>query len=279
MPKKNAAHESTQTLSRQAATWLVLLKEQRGLSFQQGQQFLKWLVRSHRHVYEFLLICREDARLTRVLRAQRQAPSVIHRRREQIVPPRSAKAEGKYERMRWNVAAVVVLVLTLFFSLNNGNDKTPNDPFETPSGAVEAPDDAVAIAAKQPTTRRLADGTRVSLDAGSTLRVEYSPMRRDVHLLEGKALFEVAKDPKRPFLVNTPWVDIAADEESQFAVTIDTSVEVAVYDGMVEIFGRGTNAGAQRITVNGGQTYRVPVDQFKEIMADRRGSSKVLIGG
>ena len=41
--------------------------------------------------------------------------------------------------MRWNVAAVVVLVLTLFLSLNNGNDKTPNDPFETPSDAVEAP--------------------------------------------------------------------------------------------------------------------------------------------
>lgn len=274
MPKKNAAQESTQALSRQAATWLVLLKDQRGLSFQEGRAFLKWLVRSRRHVYEFLLICREDVRLTRVLRDQSQAANAIHARPWQVARP--AKADGRYDRLRWNAAAMAVLVLALFFSLKDDRDNATNGFVESSAGSVVAPDEAVAITTKKAETQRLADGTRVSVDAGSALRVEFSPTRRDVHLLEGKALFEVANDTQRPFVVNTLWANIVADEESKFAVTIDTSVEVAVYDGMVEVLGRGGRAGAQRITVKRGQTYRV---QFRDIVADGRGGSKVVIKG
>ncbi|MEM6909360.1 MAG: FecR domain-containing protein [Pseudomonadota bacterium] len=47
----------------------------------------------------------------------------------------------------------------------------------------------------------LADGSRVTLDATSRLAVsEFSDIRR-VELLEGKALFDIAEDPSRPFVV------------------------------------------------------------------------------
>ncbi len=47
----------------------------------------------------------------------------------------------------------------------------------------------------------LPDGSRVALNTGSTLEVAYSRDRRDVRLLAGQALFHVAKDKKRPFVV------------------------------------------------------------------------------
>nr|WP_246623831.1 FecR domain-containing protein [Sphingomonas colocasiae] len=47
----------------------------------------------------------------------------------------------------------------------------------------------------------LADGSRVALNTGSILEVDYSRERRDVRLLAGQALFHVARDKGRPFVV------------------------------------------------------------------------------
>jgi transmembrane sensor len=47
----------------------------------------------------------------------------------------------------------------------------------------------------------LADGTRITLNTNSTLRVEYSRESRLVTLERGEAYFEVAKDAQRPFIV------------------------------------------------------------------------------
>lgn len=48
---------------------------------------------------------------------------------------------------------------------------------------------------------QLDDGTRVSLNAGSRLSVEYDEKARRIRLDSGEALFEVAKDLRRPFIV------------------------------------------------------------------------------
>jgi transmembrane sensor len=47
----------------------------------------------------------------------------------------------------------------------------------------------------------LADGSTVDLNARSTLRIEFSDAERRVELLDGQALFQVAKDKDRPFIV------------------------------------------------------------------------------
>ena len=47
----------------------------------------------------------------------------------------------------------------------------------------------------------LADGSVVTLDAGTKLVVRLTPSRRDITLLAGHALFQVAKDARRPFVV------------------------------------------------------------------------------
>jgi transmembrane sensor len=47
----------------------------------------------------------------------------------------------------------------------------------------------------------LSDGSRVDLDALSSMRVSFSSDERTVELLSGQALFRVAKDAKHPFVV------------------------------------------------------------------------------
>lgn len=48
---------------------------------------------------------------------------------------------------------------------------------------------------------RLADGSTVELNSRSRLRVKFTDAERMVELLEGQALFQVAKNPARPFIV------------------------------------------------------------------------------
>lgn len=47
----------------------------------------------------------------------------------------------------------------------------------------------------------LTDGSVVTLDTGTRLVVRLTPSRRDISLLSGHALFQVAKDTHRPFVV------------------------------------------------------------------------------
>lgn len=56
----------------------------------------------------------------------------------------------------------------------------------------------------------LSDGSTVQLNARSKLHIRFSEQRRDVELLEGQALFQVAKDPRRPFVVSANSTQIRA---------------------------------------------------------------------
>jgi transmembrane sensor len=50
---------------------------------------------------------------------------------------------------------------------------------------------------------RLADGSTVDLNSRSRIEVRYSGDRRSIELLEGQALFQVARDARRPFVVTS----------------------------------------------------------------------------
>jgi transmembrane sensor len=56
----------------------------------------------------------------------------------------------------------------------------------------------------------LADGSNIDLNARSTLRISLSGTERNVELIEGQALFVVAKDQSRPFIVRSDGVVVRA---------------------------------------------------------------------
>jgi transmembrane sensor len=56
----------------------------------------------------------------------------------------------------------------------------------------------------------LSDGSTIELNSRSRVRVRFSAAQRDVDLLEGQALFRVAKNPDRPFLVHSDTTRVRA---------------------------------------------------------------------
>jgi len=82
----------------------------------------------------------------------------------------------------------------------------------------------------------LADGSTVDLNARSQLRIEFSNTERRVELLTGQALFQVAKDRQRPFIVHSG-VTIVRAVGTQFDVyrkEFDTTI--TVLEGRVAVY-------------------------------------------
>lgn len=81
---------------------------------------------------------------------------------------------------------------------------------------------------------RLDDGSVIELNAATRLEVAYSTDERRVTILEGAALFDVAHNPVRPFIVTTPRGDIIVRGTS-FVVDIrEDEVRTTVIRGVVE---------------------------------------------
>lgn len=82
---------------------------------------------------------------------------------------------------------------------------------------------------------RLADGSRIHLNTASTVEVSLRKDSRRIHLVRGEALFEVAHDPSRPFLVDAGAAKLRA-VGTAFNVRIrEAVVELTVTEGVVAV--------------------------------------------
>ncbi|NIJ35377.1 transmembrane sensor [Sphingopyxis panaciterrae] len=95
----------------------------------------------------------------------------------------------------------------------------------------------------------LGDGSHVSLDAVTAMKVRMKDETRQVELVGGRAKFDVAKDPLRPFTVAAGDKLIVAVGTSFSVELIDGQVRVVLYEGQVEVRDRSDTtraAGAAR---------------------------------
>jgi transmembrane sensor len=82
----------------------------------------------------------------------------------------------------------------------------------------------------------LADGSTVDLNARSKLRVEFSKNERRVELLDGQALFQVAKDKNRPFIVASGEARVRAVGTQFDVYRKDSGTTVTVLEGRVAVY-------------------------------------------
>lgn len=82
---------------------------------------------------------------------------------------------------------------------------------------------------------RLADGSKVSLDAASRVEVDYSAHGRTLRLLDGRAKFDVAKDPLRPFTVTAGQRMVVATGTSFSVELVEREMRVVLYEGRVAV--------------------------------------------
>ncbi len=82
---------------------------------------------------------------------------------------------------------------------------------------------------------KLVDGSTLELNSGSRVQIRFSHAQRDVDLIEGQALFHVAKDSTRPFIVHSDTTQVRA-VGTQFDVYRKSSgTVITVVEGRVAV--------------------------------------------
>lgn len=81
----------------------------------------------------------------------------------------------------------------------------------------------------------LPEGSQVSLDAATQVRVRFSDSRRQLELLSGRAKFDVAKDPLRPFSVAVGKKVVVATGTSFSVERMKSQLRVVLFEGRVEV--------------------------------------------
>src|SRR6266853_1000187 len=98
----------------------------------------------------------------------------------------------------------------------------------------------------------LSDGSTIDLNARSAVRIHYSRVERDVELIDGQALFEVAKDAARPFVVRSGATRVRAVGTQFDVYKRSGSTVVTVVEGQVAVLldagpSPGPHAAADRV--------------------------------
>jgi transmembrane sensor len=239
--------ESPDQINAQAAAWLAR-REGDEWSGADADQLQRWIDSSVRHRVAFLRLeyVWNQARRLKALGAGDDSGAIPPPGRWRRSPFASltdhAVPQGQLKRI-WRPAAlaasvVAVLVATSWWLV------TPHVArYQTTVGALE--------------TVAISDGSRVTLNTDSEVRVMLDNIERGIQLERGEAFFEVAKDPRRPFVVHAGTISVTA-VGTQFAVRrkgLDTFVVVA--EGVVRVRNAAMPSSAQSQAVQSGQTARV----------------------
>jgi transmembrane sensor len=108
----------------------------------------------------------------------------------------------------------------------------------------------------------LSDGSAMTLNTISRVLVNYTPEKRSIELADGEALFEVAKNSQRPFIVTADDVQVRAVGTS-FAILRkpNGSIQILVREGVVEVRRSKLSTAPIRVSAN----MRVVIDHGSEV--------------
>ncbi len=222
----------------QAIAWCVRLASQ-GQNAEERADFEAWL--------------RADAANTKAydkalglwhgLHAIAGAPEIISHRADALDAVRRANrrrwARPSGRRWAWVAALAASLVLAVAASLYLMRVPAPAG-LEYATGLAER------------RTAMLEDGSRLSLDAETRLATDFDPARRELVLLSGRARFDVAHDPSRPFTVTAGGRTVVATGTSFSVELLQGSLRVIVYEGHVAVL-RGVADDARALLVARGR--------------------------
>jgi transmembrane sensor len=203
----------------EAAAWRVHLFE---VGVESSMAFEAWLEASplHREAWE------EVQAPWRHIGEQAAAPELIALRRDALTRARES-ARGRVG-VRWPrvwagvVAAGLLLVLGVQWTVRQP------EVYRTAFGERRVV--------------MLQDGSRVTLDSGTLLRVSLSTDRRALELVEGQARFDVAHDAMRPFVVSARDRRIVALGTAFTVDLLGSGVVVTLLTGRVSVV-RESDAG------------------------------------
>lgn len=247
-------------ISEEAAQWLVEFRS--GDIDPAGRRdFAAWLRASPEHIRAFIemaALWHEGGAIDP--RRQLDVEEIIARAQHEqnivgpvgLTPPSRTLAHTAADDARnsraaaawWAVAASFV-VAALAAALILGSRHTSPPPYTTGVRALRS------IA--------LPDGSKALLDSKSELRVSYTAAERTVELIQGQALFDVVKNPERPFVVLAGHA-LVRDVGTVFDVNrLGDGTIITVVEGRVAARESGS---AQPMYLSAGEQFSVGMGQF-----------------
>ena len=187
----------TLPVSEQAAEWLVALDDG-GLDAAAKREFLAWLKQSPDHIREFLQLTALHVELAQNPELNQTIEELVAAANADVVDldsgnkPKIEPSPKRNPRRTWQAVAAVLLSVTLAGGYWLTQEVASD--FEGPSTYQTALGEQRSIA--------LDDGSVIVLNTLSNVRVHYTNNQRRVALLAGEVLFDVTKDPDRPFVVD-----------------------------------------------------------------------------
>lgn len=217
---------SAAIVRQEAADWFVA--NEGGLDDAQRSQFAHWLKASPAHVREYLAIAQ----------VARDLPGVID----------SGASREVARRFRLPAALAAALgVLALGLLLWNSGRMTPT--------ATEVL--RFATAHGEQATRQLADGSVLVLNTDSLVEVRYSGAERRVAIERGQVMFDVTRDPRRPFHVSAGAAEVMV-VGTKFDVYLQPdSTLVTVVEGRVRVGTGASPEGSVAVVLGAGEQVRV----------------------
>lgn len=209
------------TLSEIAARWYLRMREHaHNQRANERDAFDQWLADDPRHSAEYDSI----ARAMRQLDSTEGLSSLAQAAEQHTFLTSETRRKAKQRRLA-HLMVVCFIGLAGFFS---------HQQYQVWQAAP-----VMQLAAQNPVgqivTRTLDDGSKVTLSARSDMEITYYRHQRHVLLKEGEAIFEVTKDPERPFVVETHQAKVTV-LGSRFAVNqLSLQVRISVDHGRVQV--------------------------------------------
>jgi transmembrane sensor len=199
MSMHRTPRSANQQILEEASLWFVTLRSP-DFTPTVAREFHDWLKRSPEHIRAYL----EIAAVYADIPAQAHTPAdliasarasadqnVISLNLDPLTANNPSKKAGRRVGARMMLAASVLMCIGLGAWLH-----LQRNTYDTGIGEQRS--------------ITLADGSIVELNAHSKVRIAFHDRQRDVELLEGQALFRVAKDHARPFVVHAGTASVRA---------------------------------------------------------------------
>lgn len=210
----------------EAALVLILCRDERHMSPELRQRIDEWMRNSPENVRDLLQVealAQELDRLKLVDRSAQLAKSKAHSPDVPLVPRRAVLIGG--------TAAAVALPLGYLISTRYGDAPIRRVPLD--------------------------DGSVMHVLRGTDFDIEFSSHQRLIRLTRGEAVFEVAKDSDRPFVVRSPRSDSIA-VGTRFGVVTDASATTTIVsEGLVRVIVPAGNEQTAGTPLHAGEELRV----------------------